>query len=737
MTVSTAVLDSAVFDAAAELIRERWTRRPVAGLVLGSGFGGLASAIDVESVFAASDIPGLPSSTATGHRGRIVCGTLGGLPVIVQDGRLHSYEGHDFATVAWPVSLMIRLGIEALIVTNASGGVNPEFVPGDVMLIDDHINLMWGNPLIGLNDERIGPRFPDMCDPYDAGLGERFAVAAVESGQRIHRGVYLALAGPNYETAAEYRMVRTLGADVVGMSTVPEVLVARHAGIRVLGISIVSNVFQDTTVEAGEVPDETTGEAVVAQVAETAPRVGNWIQQVIANEWGSAGQVENGSSDIVLTSPAGSDGSADRTAASVALLTAAGRGAVAVIRVAGDLSAVSDAVNQYFEAANGRSIEHQNENALCYGVWRDSESSGASVVEAEEVVVCRTDVTSVEIHCHGGPAAIERILCQLEEVGIQRVGWCEQLLEPVADDAVCENGVSTSLDVECLEAVARATTERAALILLRQADGLLRSEVCALCRAADQVSSAIPGAEDEQKVCIGRGEVVTRLRSLVSRAEFGVHLAEPWLVVLAGRPNVGKSTLLNVLLGYSRAIVFDEPGTTRDVVTGETAFDGWPFLISDTAGVRETGSELEQEGIRRTQQSIGEADLVCLLLDASVPPTQEDQRLLADVRATVVAEKLLIVAHKADCPRAWGDEMPDGTLPVSSVTQEGVDQLVAAIVERLVGDVPDREDAVPVTRRQAGCLHEALAAAEQGDWSRAAEQLMECRDGYRPDGADS
>lgn len=688
-------------DFAAGLVRARWPRRPIVGLVLGSGLGCLVDAMQIEAVVEAREIPGMPASTAIGHRGRFVCGTLAGVPVIAQDGRLHSYEGHDFVTCAWPVRLLAALGIETLVVTNASGGVNPGFAPGDIMLIDDHINLMWGNPLTGPNDEQLGPRFPDMSAPYDAQLSAALFAAAAVSGDRVHRGVYLALAGPNYETPAEYCMARSFGADVVGMSTVPEVLVARHAGVRVLGLSIVANVFRP------DLAEETTGEAVVTQVAQTAPRVAALIERVIADEWGRAGESASSSGKV-----------SGEHSASAALLTAAGRGAVAVIAVVGESVSVTVAIDGHFKAANGRPTMEQSENRLCYGVWSEADGS-----EGEDVVVMRTQAGRVEIHCHGGPAAIERILGQLEQAGIRRVDWRDQLLAG-----------QPALDVECVDALARATTERAALILLQQSRGVLRAEIETLIELAGQIAQP-PGADATPVNSTGiavEQQFVERLRQVVQRSEFGIHLAEPWRIVLAGRTNVGKSTLLNALLGYARAIVFDEPGTTRDIVTGETAFDGWSFRLSDTAGLRSTDCELEQEGIRRTLQSISEADLVCLLIDASTRPTEEDLRLLDELRTNVPPGRLLLVAHKSDRANVWGDDLPAGTLPVSSVTRDGVDTLAAEFVARLVRPVPSPAVPLPVTRRQAALLSEALAAAEQSDWNAAILELQICRDGYRP-----
>jgi purine-nucleoside phosphorylase len=275
--------DSAsLLSRAVDFVRSQWNRRPVVGLVLGSGLGAVADLIDVEVSIPGRDIPGYPTSTAVGHRGRVLCGTLNGLPIAVIDGRVHSYEGHRFQDVVAPVRLLFELGIETLLLTNASGAVNPEFSTGDVMIIDDHINLMWGNPLIGPNNNSDGPRFPDLARPYDLKLAQVAFEAAQAEGLTVHRGVYLALAGPTYETPAEYRMVRRIGADVVGMSTVPEVLAAVQANRRVLAISVVSNVFQDSSDSAAE---PVTGEQVVATVSAAAERVARTLRRVIQSQF--------------------------------------------------------------------------------------------------------------------------------------------------------------------------------------------------------------------------------------------------------------------------------------------------------------------------------------------------------------------------------------------------------------------------------------------------------------------
>ncbi len=231
-------------DAAADVIRARAPESPRVGIILGSGLGPLAEAVEEAVVFSASDIPGWPQSTVEGHVGRVVLGHLEGQPVLVLQGRVHYYEGYSMARVTFPVRVMQRLGVEALFVTNAAGGVNPDFEPGDLMLITDHINLigMAGQtPLRGPNLDVFGPRFPDMSQAYDRALMDLARQAAEEAGFALREGVYICLAGPSFETPADLRFLRSVGADAVGMSTVPEVTVARHGGTRVLGLSGISN----------------------------------------------------------------------------------------------------------------------------------------------------------------------------------------------------------------------------------------------------------------------------------------------------------------------------------------------------------------------------------------------------------------------------------------------------------------------------------------------------------------
>jgi len=213
---------------------------PVA-VVLGSGLGAFADRLEDARGVPFADLPGFPRATVQGHKGRLVYGELEGAPVLALQGRLHGYEGHDAATVAFPARVLGVLGARALVVTNAAGGTNPSFAPGDLMRITDHVNLTGRNPLIGPNEDQLGPRFPDLTNAYDARLAEALEAAAQASSQKLRAGVYLQMNGPSYETPAEVRMARAMGADAVGMSTVPEVIVAAQMSLPVCGISCITN----------------------------------------------------------------------------------------------------------------------------------------------------------------------------------------------------------------------------------------------------------------------------------------------------------------------------------------------------------------------------------------------------------------------------------------------------------------------------------------------------------------
>jgi purine-nucleoside phosphorylase len=228
-------------ERAAAAVRAQFSQTPDVGVILGTGLGALAGVIETTATIDYPTLPGFPKSTVESHAGRLLCGTLGGKTVVAMQGRFHRYEGYSLQQVTFPVRVLKALGAKSLIVSNACGGMNPDWSAGDLMLITDHINLLGDNPLIGANDDRLGPRFPDMSAPYDRGLGDLARSVARERGVALREGVYVAVAGPNLETRAEYRMLRAIGADVVGMSTVPEVIVAVHAGMRVLGLSIITD----------------------------------------------------------------------------------------------------------------------------------------------------------------------------------------------------------------------------------------------------------------------------------------------------------------------------------------------------------------------------------------------------------------------------------------------------------------------------------------------------------------
>ncbi|MHB0857807.1 MAG: purine-nucleoside phosphorylase [Anaerolineae bacterium] len=238
---------------ATETVRARVRQVPAVGLVLGSGLGAIANLLVEPDEVPFRDIPHMVQSTVSGHEGKLLVGGLAGIPTCVLQGRVHYYEGYSAARITFPIRLMRQLGVHTLVVTNAAGGVRADLHAGDLMAIEDHINLMGmggHNPLRGANDDRIGPRFPSMALAYDPRLRAMLAEEAERRGIPLHHGVYAMVAGPSFETSAEVRFLRTIGADAVGMSTVPEVIVARHGGMRVLGISLISNVAIDSQDES-------------------------------------------------------------------------------------------------------------------------------------------------------------------------------------------------------------------------------------------------------------------------------------------------------------------------------------------------------------------------------------------------------------------------------------------------------------------------------------------------------
>jgi purine-nucleoside phosphorylase len=236
-------------------VRAKWSGKPRVGIILGTGLGGLVEEIQAEAALEYEAIPHFATSTVVTHAGRLVCGKLAGQTVVAMEGRFHFYEGYSLDQITLPVRVMRALGCEVLIVSNACGGMNPQWSKGDIMVIEDHINLIGDNPLIGRNDDRLGPRFPDMCWPYDRELIALAKRVAMEEKISLQKGVLVAVSGPNLETRAEYRFLRAIGADVVTMSTVPEVIVGVHSGLRVVGFSIITDICLPDSLEPASIAD--------------------------------------------------------------------------------------------------------------------------------------------------------------------------------------------------------------------------------------------------------------------------------------------------------------------------------------------------------------------------------------------------------------------------------------------------------------------------------------------------
>ena len=260
---------------AKKFVSARTRLRPKFGVILGTGLGGFTKRMRNKVEIPYDEIPGFLPSAVEGHAGTLVIGTLKDRNLMVMEGRVHAYEGHSLQDVTFPVRLMKALGAKALIVTAASGGMNPQYARGDIMVLEDHINLMGVNPLVGPNDERLGPRFPDMCETYDRKLIRTVEEVALNERIKLQKGVYVAVLGPNLETRAEYRFLMGAGADVVGMSTVPEVIVAVHAGLRVLGLTVVTDMCLPDALKPCSV------EEIVAVANRAAPDLEKLIQRVI------------------------------------------------------------------------------------------------------------------------------------------------------------------------------------------------------------------------------------------------------------------------------------------------------------------------------------------------------------------------------------------------------------------------------------------------------------------------
>lgn len=366
----------------------------------------------------------------------------------------------------------------------------------------------------------------------------------------------------------------------------------------------------------------------------------------------------------------------------VVIATPAGRGAVATVLVDGPLATA--AVARWFRPAAARPLASFAIGRTVFGRWQTDADAG------EELVVCRRSPSRVEIHCHGGAAAIEAIVGSLRLAGCREQQW-QTWLREVADDV---------LSAAALVMLSAARTQRVAGVLLDQYRGALR-------RALEDAIAALES--NDLPPAIGLLEQLDRY------ANFGMHLTSPWRVVLAGRANVGKSSLINALLGYRRSIVFDEPGTTRDVVTASTALDGWPVELADTAGLRAETDEIERQGVERARRQMSQADLVVLVFDCSQPWSGEDAELLQ------TAGPALIVHNKCDV-QFPGPERPPG-LTTSAKTNPGIGRLTEMIAARLVPDPPAPGAAVPFDESHSHAIHHALETARNGDSHTAIRHL--------------
>jgi purine-nucleoside phosphorylase len=262
-------------DEAQKFIQSKSKVNPEIGIILGTGLGGLATEIDVEQIIPYGEIPNFPISTVETHDGKLILGQLGGKKVVAMQGRFHFYEGYSMKQITFPVRVMKRLGIHTLLISNAAGGMNPDFRRGDLMIITDHINLLGDNPLIGPNLDEFGPRFPDMSEPYSSELISLAEKVALENNITIQKGVFVAVSGPNLETKAEYRFLRNIGADVVGMSTVPENIVAVHSGLKVFGMSVITDECFPDTLQPVNVQE------IIATAKKTEPKLTLIMKNII------------------------------------------------------------------------------------------------------------------------------------------------------------------------------------------------------------------------------------------------------------------------------------------------------------------------------------------------------------------------------------------------------------------------------------------------------------------------
>jgi tRNA modification GTPase len=363
-----------------------------------------------------------------------------------------------------------------------------------------------------------------------------------------------------------------------------------------------------------------------------------------------------------------------RPATRVVLLTPLGRSAVASLLVDG--SSATNVVDALFRPAGKRTLAAQPYGRIVFGRWPSSTAG-------EEVVVCRRTENRIEIHCHGGRAAARAIIATLTAQGCQEIVWTEWARQTSDDPIVADARI----------ALAAALTERTALLLWQQHEGSLR-------RTIDEITTRIAAGDPTS--------ARNRIERLLAWSKLGLHLTKPWRVVLTGRPNVGKSSLINALVGYHRAIVHATPGTTRDIVTAATAVDGWPIELADTAGIRTGGETLERQGIDRARQNALDADLVLLIFDRSRPWSDEDAALAADW------PQALSVLYMCDLPPAAGFAGRSG-IEVSATQGTGIDELIAAIARRLVPKVPAPDEALPFLLEHVEALTIAGEALARDD----------------------